>query len=110
MPTKGPVIALTRVYRHHARPVTSYHILPPHRSIRVSESVERRLTRSTLVLLAEEDELGLVVDGEHTGTGNTTEDVGTSTLEERADTLSGDDLAGGIHGRLVLDGLRLISM
>jgi len=69
----------------------------------------RRLTRSTLVLLAEEEKLGLVVDGEHTGTGNTTEDVGTSTLEERLDTLSGDDLAGGIHGRLVLDGLNMMS-
>jgi hypothetical protein len=65
----------------------------------------RRLTRSTLELLAEHDELGLVVDGEHTGTGNTTENVGTSTLEERLDTLGGNDLAGGIHGTLVLDGL-----
>jgi hypothetical protein len=69
-----------------------------------------RLTGSTLELLAEEDELDLVVDGEHTGTGNTTEDVGTSTLEERLDTLSGDDLAGGIHRGLVLDGLFQISM
>jgi hypothetical protein len=65
----------------------------------------RRLTRSTLELLAEEEELSLVVDGEHTGTSDTTEDVSTSTLEERPDTLSGDDLATGIHGTLVLDGL-----
>jgi hypothetical protein len=65
----------------------------------------RRLTRSTLELLAEHDELHLVVDGEHTGTGNTTENVGTSTLEERLDTLGGNDLAGSIHGGLVLDGL-----
>jgi hypothetical protein len=65
----------------------------------------RRLTRSTLELLAEHDKLGLVVDGQDTGTGNTTENVGTSTLEERADTLSGDNLAGSIHGVLVLDGL-----
>jgi hypothetical protein len=64
-----------------------------------------RLTGSTLELLAEEEELSLVVDGEHTGTGDTTENVGTSTLEERSDTLSGNNLAGGIHGRLVLDGL-----
>lgn len=71
--------------------------------------MDRHLTRSTLELLAEEDELDLVVDGEHTGTGNTTEDVGTSTLEERLDTLSGDDLAGGIHGGLVLDGLLQVS-
>jgi len=67
----------------------------------------RRLTRSTLELLAEEDELHLVIDGEHTSTCNTTEDVGTSTLEERLDTLSSDDLATGIHGRLVLDGLNI---
>lgn len=66
-----------------------------------------RLTRSTLELLAEEDELNLVVDGEHTSTGDTTEDVGTSTLEERADTLGGDDLATSIDGRLVLNGLNI---
>jgi hypothetical protein len=65
----------------------------------------RRLTRSTLELLAEHEELGLVVDGQDTGTGNTTEDVGTSTLEERLDTLGGDNLAGSVHGTLVLDGL-----
>jgi hypothetical protein len=65
----------------------------------------RHLTRSTLELLAEHEELGLVVDGQDTGTGNTTEDVGTSTLEERLDTLGGDDLAGSVHGTLVLDGL-----
>lgn len=64
-----------------------------------------RLTGTTLELLAEHEQLGLVVDGQHTGTGNTTENVGTSTLEERADTLSGDDLAGSIHGTVVLDGL-----
>lgn len=64
-----------------------------------------RLTGSTLELLAEHDELNLVVDGQHTGTGNTTEDVGTSTLEERLNTLGSDDLAGSVGGRLVLDGL-----
>jgi hypothetical protein len=58
-----------------------------------------------LELLTEEEELGLVVDGQDTGTGNTTEDVSTGTLEERLDTLLGDDLAGSIHGGLVLDGL-----
>ena len=55
--------------------------------------------------LAEHEELGLVVDGQDTGTGNTTEDVGSSTLEERLDTLLGDDLATSVDGRLVLDGL-----
>jgi len=56
-------------------------------------------------LLAEHDQLDLVVDREYTSTGDTTENVGTSTLEERLDTLLGNDLAGGIEGRLVLDGL-----
>ena len=55
--------------------------------------------------LAEEEDLELIVDGEHTSTGNTTENVGTGTLEEGADTLLGDNLAGGIERALVLDGL-----
>ena len=64
-----------------------------------------RLARATLELLAEHEELDLVVDGEHTSTGDTTEDVGTGTLEERLDTLLGDDLLASVEGRLVLDGL-----
>jgi hypothetical protein len=59
----------------------------------------------SLELLSEKEELGLIVDGQHTSTGDTTENVGTSTLEERLDTLSGDDLLESIEGRLVLDGL-----
>ena len=59
----------------------------------------------SLELLSEEEELSLIVDGQHTGTGNTTENVGTSTLEERLDTFSSDDLLEGIEGGLVLDGL-----
>lgn len=58
-----------------------------------------------LELLAEKEHLGLVVDGQDTSTGNTTEDVSTGTLEEGLDTLLGDDLAGSIHGGGVLDGL-----
>jgi hypothetical protein len=57
--------------------------------------------------LSEHEELGLVVDGQDTGTGNTTENVGSGTLEERLDTLLGDDLATSVDGRLVLDGLEL---
>lgn len=55
--------------------------------------------------LAEEEELGLVVDGEHTSTGDTTEDVSTGTLEEGSDTLLGEDLSGSIDRRGVLNGL-----
>jgi hypothetical protein len=59
----------------------------------------------SLELLSEKEELGLIVDGQHTSTSDTTENVGTSTLEERLDTLSGDDLLESIEGGLVLDGL-----
>ena len=55
--------------------------------------------------LAEKDDLELVVDREHTSTGDTTEDVGTGTLEQGLDTLLGNDLLGGVEGALVLDGL-----
>jgi hypothetical protein len=47
----------------------------------------------------------LIVDGQHTSTGDTTENVGTSTLEERPETFLGNDLATGIERGLVLDGL-----
>ena len=67
-----------------------------------------RLVRMRLLEgLAEHEELGLVVDGQDTGTGNTTEDVGTSTLEVGLDALAGDDLATSVDGRLVLDGLEI---
>jgi len=49
--------------------------------------------------------LHLIVDGQYTGTSDTTENVGTSTLEERLESLLGDNLATGIERRLVLDGL-----
>jgi hypothetical protein len=48
--------------------------------------------------------LHLVVERQDTGTGNTTEDVGAGTLEERLDALGGDDLATGVHHRRVVDG------
>ncbi len=63
------------------------------------------LTRPTTELLAEHEELRPVVDGEYTGTSDTTEDVGTCTLEERPDTFCSNDLAGRVHGTLVLDSL-----
>ena len=55
--------------------------------------------------LAEHQDLHLIVDGQDTCTGDTTENVGTCTLEQRLDTFLGNDLATSIHGRLVLDGL-----
>lgn len=65
----------------------------------------KRLAGTTLEGLSEEEELELIVDGQHTSTGDTTENVGTSTLEQGLDTLLGDDLAESIEGRGVLDGL-----
>ncbi|CRJ80477.1 hypothetical protein BN1708_000269 [Verticillium longisporum] len=55
--------------------------------------------------LAEEEDLELVVDRQDTSTGNTTEDVGGGTLEERLDALLGDDLATSVEGTGVVDGL-----
>jgi len=81
-------------------PTTSHH------SPKLLPSSIGCLTGTTLEGLAEHEQLGLVVDGEHTSTGNTTEDVSTGTLEERLDTLLGDDLATSVDGRLVLDGLK----
>ena len=66
----------------------------------------RRFGASRLFeLLAEHEELRLIVDGEHTGTSDTTENVGTSTLEERSDTLLSHDLAECIHSTVVFDSL-----
>lgn len=73
-------------------------------SIQVCKGL-RRLARSTLEGLAEHEDLELVVDGQDTSTGNTTENVGTSTVEQGLDTVLGNDLAGSIEGVLVLDGL-----
>jgi hypothetical protein len=61
------------------------------------------LTRAALEGLAEHEKLELIVDRQHTSAGNTTENVGTSTLEQRADTFLGNDLGGGIDRALVLD-------
>jgi hypothetical protein len=61
-------------------------------------------TRSkSLELLAEEDHLHLVVHGDDTGTGNTSENVGTAASEERSNTLGLDNLDTAVEGRRVLD-------
>jgi hypothetical protein len=58
-----------------------------------------------LELLSEEEELDLVVDRKHTSASNTTEDVSTSTLEERHAALLGNDLLQSVERRVVLNGL-----
>ena len=87
------------------------------RTIRVSRPTKSRLFRdlctclagSTLEGLAEHQELQLVVDGEHTGTSDTTENVGSGTLEQGHDTVLGNNLATSIEGALVLDSLLQVS-
>lgn len=81
---------------------------------RCRSSVQERhrdfLTRSTLEGFSEHEELNLIVNGKYTGTSDTTEDIGTSTLKQRSDTFSSNDLASGIQGRLVFDSLDKLSM
>ena len=60
-------------------------------------------TPTSRVDLAEHDLLELVVERQHTSTSNTTENVGTSTLEEGLGTLLGDDLRASIEHGLVVD-------
>jgi len=67
--------------------------------------VRWHLTGATGEGLAEDEDLELVVEGQDTSTGDTTENVGTSTVEEGLDTVGGNDLAGSVEGVLVLDGL-----
>jgi len=63
----------------------------------------RHLTGSARVDLAEHNLLKLVIQGEHTSTGNTTEDIGTSTLEQRFGTFLGNNLGTSIKHRLIVD-------
>lgn len=74
----------------HLSPNWYYHPLPPHRL-----STQRPGNR-LLEGLSEHQDLHLIVDGQNTSTSDTTENVGTSTLEERFDTLLGDDLTTSI--------------
>jgi len=64
---------------HAAKRLSVGHLI---RGNRNRSGREGNLARATLELLSEEEQLDLVVDGEHTSTGDTTEDVGTGTLEE----------------------------
>ena len=63
-----------------------------------------RLTRTTLVHLAEHDLLELVVARDGTSGSDTTENVSAGTLEERAHALLGDDRAGSVEHALVVHG------
>jgi len=110
---------LCSAHHLHYSPTTycrhSYAILPAashnlstfdsRRAIVRDRSSTTPLAGSTLEGLAKHEKLYLIVDGQHTGTSNTTENIGTSTLEERSDTLSSEDLASCIHGALVFDSL-----
>jgi len=65
-------------------PAASHTVSPPVSRCAIVRNRKRatRLAGSTLEGLAEHEQLYLIVDGEHTGTSNTSEDVGTSALEE----------------------------
>lgn len=52
----------------------------------------RNLSGTARELLSEEQELNLVVHGQDSSTCNSTEDVGTGSLEERLHTLLGNNL------------------
>lgn len=65
------------------------------------------LARSSLEGLSKHEKLNLIVDREDTGTSDTAEDIGTSTLEERPNTFNGNNLAGSVQGRLVLHSLQV---
>lgn len=109
----APYASPRRIHTHAALPQHGHNTIstgarthgiqfPPATQLRL---IFGTLTRSALECLAEHKQLRLIVDGQHTGTGNATEDVGTSTLEQRPDTFLGDDLASGIQGGLVFDSL-----
>jgi hypothetical protein len=103
LPPAAPTTTLSRQRNQQstAPPLqtTNYHQAKP------APGLYYRVCNRLLEGLAEHQDLHLIVDGQDTGTSDTTKNVGTCTLEERLDTLLGDDLATGIDGRLVLDGL-----
>ena len=79
------------------------HSLPPKVASLISWPL--CLTRSALEFLAEEKELNLIVDGENTGTSDTSQNVGACALEQRPDALLGNDLASSVHRGRVFDSL-----
>jgi len=58
---------------------------------------------NNLELLTEHPDLEVIVTREDTSTGNSTEDVSTSTLEERLGTFLGNDLTESVERRVILD-------
>lgn len=103
---KAPLIVISiNLPRQHSTPSSYARCRPPPFSENGISRNGSKLVNRLFVLLAEEDELDLVVDGQDTSTSDTTENVSTSTLEERLATLLGDDLAGSVEGRAVLNGL-----
>lgn len=69
----------------------------------MSRRYARKRTHTTGVDLAEHDLLELVVERQHTSASNTTENVGTGTLEERLGTLLGNDLRASVEHGLVVN-------
>jgi hypothetical protein len=63
------------------------------------------LTTALAPLATEEGHLQLIVTGKHTCAGDTTQDIGAGTLEERPPALLGQDDGEGMQRAAVLDGL-----
>ena len=97
--------------RHKVQQKKAPHLTSPLPSSQIFSSTPSTSPNASFYLtglfegFAEEEQLDLVVEREHTGSGNTTQDVGTGTLEERLDTLGLDDGVEGVERGSVLDGL-----
>src|ERR1700684_2932207 len=96
LPPAAPTTTLSRQRNQQstAPPLqtTNYHQAKP------APGLYYRVCNRLLEGIAEHQDLHLIIDGQDTGTSDTTKNVGTCTLEERLDTLLGDDLATGTDG------------
>lgn len=61
------------------------------------------MSLNNLVLLTEHPDLEEIITRQDTSTGNSTEDVSTSTLEERLSTFLGNNLTESVERRVILD-------
>ncbi|KAH3658860.1 hypothetical protein OGATHE_006586 [Ogataea polymorpha] len=69
------------------------------------ETSKEHSSQHLFELLTEQDHLQLVVHGDNTSRGNTSQDVSTATLEQGSDTLSSNNLGESVESALVLNGL-----
>ena len=92
--------------REHSGPtVAKRSRFPSSFSTRAHDGGTRFSTRAPLELLAEHEQLGLIVDGQNTSSCNPAQNVGAGPLEQRPDSLLSNDLSASVDRGLVLDGL-----